>query len=296
MPPLQQSLCVLFADVSGDSRLYARLGSAEALHAVERCMTRMERAVAVHGGRVVKVIGDELMAVFESADSTLQASCEMEQRIDDLPPVSGVKLSVRIGFHLGTVLRENNDVLGDAVNVAERVVGLSKASQIVTTADTVSALSLPMRQATRKIDDLSVESSSGNIGVFEVEWRDSAELSLRASHFMPPGVHAHLRLRHANVDVDIDDSREALSFGRDADSDLIVADRRASRNHARIERRSERYVLVDQSTNGTYVTFDGELEFALKHEEVPLRGHGRIAFGHSCRDSNAEIVEFFVTE
>ena len=151
MPPLQQSLCVLFADVSGDSRLYARLGSAEALHAVERCMTRMERAVAVHGGRVVKVIGDELMAVFESADSTLQASWEMEQRIDDLPPVSGVKLSVRIGFHLGTVLRENNDVLGDAVNVAERVVGLSKASQIVTTAATPSAVLISVGHSEHRV-------------------------------------------------------------------------------------------------------------------------------------------------
>jgi hypothetical protein len=44
------------------------------------------------------------------------------------------------------------------------------------------------------------------------------------------------------------------------------------------------------------VTFDGELEFALKHEEVILRGHGRIAFGHSARDKNAEVVEFHVPE
>lgn len=296
MPPPQHNLCVLFADVSGDSRLYEKLGSAEALHAVERCMTRMERAVAVHGGRVVKIIGDELMAVFESADSALQASCEMEQRIDGLPPVSGVKLSVRIGVHLGPVLEENNDIFGDTVNVAARMVGLSKAGQIFTTGDCVSALSPLVRQATRRVEEFSVKSTNGDIGVFEVQWRDSPELTLRASHFMAPEAQAHLRLRHANIDVEVDDSREALSFGRDADNDLIVADRRASRNHARIERRNERYVLVDQSTNGTYVTFDGELEFALKHEEVPLRGRGRIAFGHSSRDRNAEIVEFFLSD
>jgi hypothetical protein len=55
-------------------------------------------------------------------------------------------------------------------------------------------------------------------------------------------------------------------------------------------------VLVDQSTNGTYVTFQGELEFALKNEEIPLRGRGRIAFGHSSRDSNAEIVEYEIND
>jgi pSer/pThr/pTyr-binding forkhead associated (FHA) protein len=101
-----------------------------------------------------------------------------------------------------------------------------------------------------------------------------------------------LRLRHAGIGVQLDAKCDALSFGRDASNDLIVADRRASRNHARIERRVNHYFLVDQSTNGTYVTFDGELEFALKREEVPLRGRGRIAFGHSSRDASAEIVEF----
>ena len=73
----------------------------------------------------------------------------------------------------------------------------------------------------------------------------------------------------------------------------MIADRRASRTHARIERRRDKFVLIDQSTNGTYVTFDGEAEFALKREEVILRGKGRICFGHAF-DAGAEIVEFAV--
>lgn len=296
MPNMLRNLCVLFADVSGSSQLYERLGDAEALYAVDRCIKRMERVVAVHSGRIVKIIGDEVMAVFQDSDAAMQAACEMQQRVDDLPPISGVKLSIRAGFHFGPAREENNDVFGDTVNVAARMVGLSKGGQIFTTGDTVAGLSPLMRRATREMAAFTVKGKSGDDRVYEVGWREAPEVAMKASHFLRPEATPRLKLRHAGVDVQMEGDREALSFGRDAGNDLIVADRRASRNHARIERRRDRYVLVDQSTNGTYVTFDGELEFALKHEEVILRGHGRIAFGHSARDKNAEVVEFHVPE
>jgi class 3 adenylate cyclase len=293
MTETQRKLCVLFADVCGSTRLYEKLGDSEALHAVDRCITRMERATAIYEGRVVKTIGDEVMAIFPSADAAFQAACEMQQRIDALPPVSGLKLTIRVGFHYGSALEGNNDVFGDTVNVAARIVGLAKGGQITTTGETVEQLSALLRQATRELDTLAVKGKSEGVQVFEIIWQESAELTMRVA---PAAAHpARLLLRHAGIEVQVESEREGLSFGRDAGNDFIIADRRASRSHARIERRIDRYVLIDQSTNGTYVTFDGELEFALKHEEVMLRGQGRVAFGHSSRDSNAEVVEFQVS-
>lgn len=292
MPKLQQNLCVLFADVAGSDRLYEKLGDAEALYAVDRCMKRMERAVAIHSGRVVKIIGDEMMAVFEDAESAVQAACEVQQRIDSLPPVSGVKLSIRAGLHFGPAQVRDNDVFGDTVDMAARMVALAKGGQIVTTAATVVILSKLLREAARALDAQDAQGKPEGVGVFEVIWRDNPELTMKTSQFMKVEPLPMLRLRHEGIDVQLDAMRDALSFGRDAGNDLIVADRRASRIHARIERRVNHYFLVDQSTNGTYVTFDGELEIALKKEEVPLRGRGRIAFGHSSRDVSAEIVEF----
>jgi class 3 adenylate cyclase len=292
MPKLQQNLCVLFADVAGSDRLYEKLGDAEALYAVDRCMKRMERGVAIHSGRVVKIIGDEMMAVFQDADSAIQAACEVQQRIDSLPPVSGVKLSIRAGLHFGPAQERNNDVIGDTVDTAARMVALAKGGQIVTTAATVAVLSQLLREAARALDAQGAQGKPEGVGVFEVIWRDNPELTMKTSQFMKVEPLPMLRLRHDGIDVQLDAMRDALSFGRDAGNDQIVADRRASRIHARIERRVNHYFLVDQSTNGTYVTFDGELEIALKKEEVPLRGRGRIAFGHSSRDVSAEIVEF----
>lgn len=290
------SLCVLFADVAGSNQLYEKLGAAEASHAVERCIKRMERAVAVHRGRIVKILGDELMAVFGDVESAVDSACEIQERIDSLPPVSGIKLAIRAGLHYGPVTEQNDEVFGDTVNVAARIIGLAAAGQILVTTTTVEELPNVLQEAARKFAEQTVKSKSGDLSLSELIWRDTGELRTRA-HLQSTNVGsaAPLRLRHAGITLQVEAEKERLSFGRDASCDLIVADRRASRYHARIEKRDGEYVLVDQSTNGTYVTFDGELEFALKNEEIPLRGRGRIAFGHSARDPNAEIVEFEVS-
>lgn len=293
MSKAERNLCVLFADVSGSTRLYEKLGDKEALHAVERCLNRMTRATEQFKGRVVKTIGDEVMAVFDSAEAGMDAACSMQQRVDDLPPVSGIKLAIRIGFHFGPAIEDAKDVFGDTVNMAARMAGLAKAGQIITTAETVGALPTLLQQSTREIDALSVKGKAEDVRVCEVLWQESDDLTMKSGSVAPAPVSARLTVRHGeNVQV-LDPGHGAFSLGRDAGCDIIINDRRASRTHARIERRRDKFVLIDQSTNGTYVTFVGEAEFALKREEVILRSKGRISFGHAF-DEGGEIVEFQV--
>lgn len=294
MSSQQRDLCVLFADVSGSTRLYEKLGDAEALHAVERCVKRMERASAIYGGRLIKTIGDEVMVAFDTADSAMQAACEMQQRIDDLPPVSGVKLSIRVGFHFGTVIEDGNDCFGDTVNLAARMVGLAKAGQIITTGDTVARLSPLLQKSTRDLDALAVKGKRDDVAVFEVIWQEGVDLTMKAQTTIKPPPAGQLIVKHSGNTLSLDTARDALTMGRDTVNDVVIIDRRASRSHARIERRRDKFVLIDQSTNGTFVTFDGEVEFALKHEEVILRNRGVVSFGHSHHDAGAEIVEFEV--
>jgi len=64
--------------------------------------------------------------------------------------------------------------------------------------------------------------------------------------------------------------------------------------HARVERRRDKFFLIDQSTNGTFVNFAGEAEIVLRREEVMLRAQGRIAFGHSMAESAEETLDFEV--
>jgi len=287
----ESELSILFAGVSGSSRLYEKLGETEALHAVDRCLKRMERGVDGFRGRIVKTVGDELMAVFPTADDALQAAGEMQQRVGDLPPVSGVKLAIRVGFHHGAVREEGGEVLGESVSTAAHLAGLAKAGQVLTSAATQAVLSPLQQLSTRDLDPLSLKDG---LRAFEVVWQDAADLGLPSAP--RPGERGAagggLRVRYAGEVLVLGESSSALNMGRDPACEVAVRDRRASRNHARIERRGAHFVLADQSTNGTYVTFAGEPERFLRREELVLRGSGTIAFAASASSPDADCAEF----
>ena len=99
-------------------------------------------------------------------------------------------------------------------------------------------------------------------------------------------------LRHGATERVLDEAATTITLGRDAQSDIVVADRKASRLHARVERRRDKFVIVDQSSNGTYVTVDGEPEIMLRREELMLRGRGRVAFGHAHAEDPTEFLAF----
>ena len=293
MTNAQNDKAILFADVSGSTRLYDKLGDTEALHAVDRCLNRMRRAVEAFSGRVVKTIGDEVMAVFPNAVEATQAACEMQLRIEDLPPVSGVKLAIRVGFHFGAVIEENDDYFGDTVNVAARMVGLAKSGQILTTAEAVAEYPPIMKDAVREIDRLPIKGKADELSVFEVIWQEHSDLTMKASpiprNAMPPRLH----LRYRDADYVMDVGRDTLAMGRGVqNNDIVVRDQRASRQHCRIERRRDKFVLIDQSTNGTFLTVSGEPEVVLKREEAILRQHGQIGFGHSATEDGVELMSY----
>src|SRR5258708_26082590 len=112
---------VLFADVSGSTKLYETAGDAAALTAIGRCIERMRKAAESTGGRVVKTIGDEVMVLFPSPDAAAGAASEMHATIEQLPEVGGTRLGVRIGFHSGPGIQRDNDVFRDTVNMAARL-------------------------------------------------------------------------------------------------------------------------------------------------------------------------------
>ena len=234
------------------------------------------------------------MAVFETAEDGMQAACEMQLRVVAMPPCSGVRLAIRIGFHYGPALVERNDVFGDTVNVAARMAGFAKGGQIMTSGDTVNALPPLLGQAARELDALTVKGKAEDIRIFEIIWQESDELTMMSPGLARTTEPAALRLRitHGGREYLLDRDNQQLTMGRDVANALVVADQRASRQHARIERRRDKFVIVDQSSNGTHVVFAGEPEIVLKREEAMLRGSGYITFGHPRRDDGSDVVEF----
>ena len=284
-------IAVLFADVCGSTRLYETLGDAQALATIGQCVALISGVCVGHGGRVVKTIGDEVMAVFASAEKAAQAAAEMQARISELPPAGGSRVAIRVGFHKGPAIEADGDVFGDSVNVAARMVALAKREQIITSSTTAEALPPWLRERVRELDTLTVKGKSQDMGIFELLWQDEeADLTAVATRWKP--LPARIVLRHGTTERVLDEAAETITFGRDAQNDVVIADRKASRLHARLERRRDKFVVIDQSSNGTFVTIDGEPEIMLRREELILRGRGRVSFGHAHLEDPVEFVAF----
>lgn len=293
MDAARPNLSVLLADVSGSARLHEKLGKAEALRAVDRCMKRMERTVEGFNGRIVKIVGDELMATFLHADEALQAAVEMQQRIADLPPISGVKLEIRIGFAHGEVAEEGGILGGETVNLAASLAGIAKPGQILTSRDNLAMLSSALLKFTRDLNDLPAGGKALPVAVTEVFIHEQPALGGKQNATIvedegPLG--NKLRVQYKGKVLVLEDSHAPITMGRDQDCDLVIQDRRASRRHASIEWRKGRPYLIDRSTNGTFVALGDNPEVFLRRSEVALQGKGTICFAGSVTSPDTSTV------
>jgi len=130
-------------------------------------------------------------------------------------------------------------VFGDTVNMAARMAGLAKGMQIITTRATVDKLSAPLRSSTRGIAALSVKGKGDDVDVCEVIWQAGEDLTM-ATASIAAVKPVKLQLRHGAKALTLEQANSGITIGRDAGCQVVLADRMASRVHARVERRRER--------------------------------------------------------
>jgi class 3 adenylate cyclase len=290
--PDPQLCAVLFVDISGSTRLYEELGDAQALARVERCLRLLQRTAEELRGRVIKTTGDGLMCAFAEPEPALQAACAMQMRVLEQTALGGPALGIHVGCHYGAVMESAGDLYGDCVNVAARVAGLAKVGQIITTSEAVNRLAGPAREKVRLLDRVTVRGKREPVEIYEFVWQDSDELTTLGTRFAEERV-PRLKLAFGDRDLWFDGAGGGgVTIGRDASCDVVIGDRKTSRHHASIEKRRDKFVLADHSSNGTYVAIAGEVEVCLRREEVMLRGHGRIGLGHRTTDAEATVVAF----
>jgi class 3 adenylate cyclase len=281
---------LLFVDISGSTRLYEELGDQTAHARIDQRLRQLQRAVAEHGGQVVKSLGDGLMCDFGSADRALHAAHAMQLTM--FGSDAGLALGIHVGCHYGPVLDDAGDVYGDAVNVVARIVGIARTGQVIVTRELADRLSDRMRDTVRPLGEVSVKGRREPVAILEYVWEGSPELTAiqwtaTSERF------SRLRLASTELERTIDASGpDVLTLGRDSGSDIVVGDREASRQHARIEKRHDAFVLVDHSSNGTFVTINDESEVRVRREELFLHGAGRIALGRSTTDAAATVIKF----
>ena len=101
-----------------------------------------------------------------------------------------------------------------------------------------------------------------------------------------------LFLTYHNKIKDLSSGTKKFIIGRAQDSDLIIKSDLASRHHAQIAFRNGKFVIIDQSTNGTFVKGQGGKEVYVHAEQVPLTGSGFISLGKSVTVDNENLIYF----
>lgn len=292
----KQRLAILFADISGSTALYDKLGDELARRLVARCISIMSSSIAIYRGTLVKTLGDEIMCTFPSAEAALHAACEMQLAIKSDSQHSEHPLYIRVGFHYGEVLCEAGDFYGDAVNVASRVTSITRTNQIMTTTAVVDALPRELHEKVRKILRAEFRGKQEQLDIFQVSWeRDDVESTRIGVPAYRRNAHSdELTLCYRGQTHLVNEMNRSLLLGREATCQLVLKNDFASRQHAHVEFRLGKFIISDHSINGTYIRFHSGQIVRINREEAVLVGAGSISLGQAFADHPTELIEFSI--
>lgn len=295
---------VLFADLRGSTALFEILGNAEATSVVTHCVGSLTHPVSDAGGRVVKTLGDGLMAVFNTPWEAAQAAAVMHDVLDSIvsrgsergasPGLRALRLQVAMAQ--GEVVEMAGDCYGDAVNVAARLLDHAGDNETLVTASVLRGLPLEHRARYRSLDRLvlrgrvepvEVHVLGGRRGAGDTAITQFGSVSVAEE---PDG----LRLVWLDLNRLFAIQQMPVILGRSPQASFCVDDTRVSRSHARVDWHSGNFQLADLSYNGTYVQFnDGEI-VSLRRGSCILHGSGAIGLGGSPSDPTSASVRFDV--
>lgn len=292
-------VAIVFADVVGSTQLYDEFGDTKASETVAVCLDVMKDATHQFDGTVIKTIGDEVMSTFASVDEAMSAAVMMQAQITLQSKKEGnIPVSIRIGCHYGPVVQEQNDIFGAAVHTANRMTSQAKARQIVLSGESVDQLGADLKKQTRQIDVASVRGRIDEVALYEYLWNPEEATS------MLPTIEWENRIRKASrlvlsfrdLTIEVNDQNKHINIGRADDNDLVVKGNLISRIHAKVELRRGKFVLIDQSTNGTFLqNLQGE-ELFVRRDSTEVIGEGTIGLGRAEQPGSSLAIHYKTME
>jgi adenylate cyclase len=297
-------LAILFADVVGSTRIYEVMGDLRARDMVLTCVEIMRSATEQNHGTVIKTIGDEIMATFPTANDALNAASRMQHDIRTHAElkVEGQPIAIRIGGHFGPVVLENRDIFGAAVHTANRMTSQAKAGQIMVTSAIVERLAPEWQSAVRQIDVATLKGKTSEDELYEVLWQKEDATSMLPAIALGAAARdkkqhpRRLRIRFQGQEILLDEARTSITIGRAEENDVVIKGNLISRLHAKIELNRSKFLLVDQSTNGTFVTTREGEEAFVRRDTMQLKGEGMIGFGRVPENGSSLTIKYVCEE
>ncbi|GAB3658737.1 adenylate/guanylate cyclase domain-containing protein [Ramlibacter alkalitolerans] len=295
---------VMFADLTGSTGVFEKFGNEAATRTVTALTDWIAEVCRAHGGRVVKTLGDGVLATFPAGADAIEAAVQMQREHARRSTRHGLvhRLQLQVGLACGEVVEVAADCFGDAVNVAARLSNLSGARQILATESVVQQVASPA-PGTRfhPLGSVPVRGREQEIPLFRIDWEEDASTDMMTipafdgpapTPFARPAVGA-IELHFLENGRVFSSDQLPVHLGRAREAEFLVPDPRVSRLHARIVRHYRSFVLVDLSSNGTCVRFQGApTPVSLRRNECVLHDSGEIALGPDFGDWSVPTVRF----
>lgn len=279
---------VMFADVVDSTPLYENLGDDVARRMIGKAFDLITTITQIYQGQTIKTIGDEIMCRFPTADDCVRSAREIQEELQSDLIGEGVVIKMKIGLHFGpAILMDDGDLFGDAVNVAHRMSEIAQGRQIITTEDTALLLSSDLQDITREFDKTAVKGKASEMTLCQVVWENADDVT-RIDIAAPADKSVKfisLEYKGQPTRLASDDQRDFV-IGRGVQSDLLCETRLASRTHAKIGFKRGKFLLIDQSSNGTFVLTDEGESIFVKRQEIMLWGSGHIGLGQEVSGEN----------
>jgi class 3 adenylate cyclase len=299
---------VVFTDLFGSTSVYEALGNAQATQAVTQVTSWIASTIGAHGGRVVKLLGDGVLALFRNNRSAINAVVEIQRKHQERMarvPVAH-RLPIRIGVACGDVEMVKDDCYGDAVNVAARLSDLSGANQVWANSAALEGVNEAEGVRFRVLGPISIRGRAEPCTVHQVDWEDDAASSLLTmqSDMVPLFDPNEVDTLGGQIELTWMDTKKSfrsfdlpIHIGRLRQAEFVVDDPLVSRTHARIDWRNGSMMLVDLSSYGCWLRFSGDgSDLLLRREECVLHGQGEISLGSSFADVSAPTLRFSVSQ
>ena len=174
----EKQVAVLFSDIAGSTAYFEKHGDAAGRRMIQRHNDLLMPLIEARGGKIVKTIGDAIMATFLSAHLAVDAAIAMQQAVyeaNNRATSDAERFEIRIGVNYGTALvnDKDGDVYGDMVNVAARVQSQAGKRQIYISEGVREYISptIPLRPAGK----FSLKGKSQEFSLYEVVWREMVQ-------------------------------------------------------------------------------------------------------------------------
>jgi class 3 adenylate cyclase len=255
--------CILFADINNSTQLYEQLGDGEAHYLTNKCLDVLTLCTRYYSGKLIKTIGDEVMCQFPNVKQAALAAIQMQKSLSDSKDKDYKTLSIKVGFHFGSIIEQDGDVFGDTVNTAARVLSSANSHQILLDKNTVEKLPAKYRQQTTWVSQYWFKGKTEPFDLYELIWDGSMKatekLGITAPVSILPEKKKQLKIDFAGRSVTVNTIMPSISLGRSKSNQFILRSELASRTHIRIEYKApNHFMIIDQSTNGTIIETEGE--------------------------------------